>query len=122
MEIKIEQEKVQAIISQAILKELGENQRDMLIAQAIEYLLKEQASGSGYSSTKFIPLHQAFNSAVAHSAQKVARELVENDEQIQAKLKALLTEAMEKVFNEKRETMVDSMAAAFIKGFDSNYR
>jgi hypothetical protein len=118
MEIKIEQDKVQEIISQAILRELGSEQRDLLIAQAIQYLLKEQQAGSGYSSRKFIPLHDAFNNAVANSARQIAHDYIHNNAEVQQKLKELLTEAMDRVFVAKRETIVEAIATAVIRGFE----
>ncbi len=119
MEIKIEQEHVQQIISDAILKELGEEKRNLLISQAIDMLLKQQTTGSGYNQRSFIPLHESFNNAAQQVSMKIAREYLESNEDVQNKIKQLLVDAIERVFTTKREEIITKIADAFEKGFES---
>lgn len=117
MELKLNEEKIKELLSGAILKELGENQRDVLIAQSISYLLSEQKRGEGYYAEKFIPLHEAFNKAVKCVANKVVLEYVENNEEIKQKIKDLFAEGAEQLFTKHREKILEAMAEAFARGF-----
>lgn len=94
--ITIDSEAVRAIVSKAIVDQLGEDQRQAVIAQAVEALLDEPKDHYGKTITPS-PLALAFKDAVRQIAHDVVREYLAEDrvnqqvrEQIVTKVKAML--------------------------------
>jgi hypothetical protein len=108
MEIKLTDEQLHGLVSEAILRALDENQRNILIQNAIAVLLAPKKDSYGYKITT--PLQDAFNNAIAVVSQRIASETMLNDENVKAKMRGLLDEAMDRVFDKDREKHVQRVA------------
>ena len=117
MEIKIPDDKMKEIVGGAILKEIGENQRDMLISQAISYLLTKQENTGYYNNKSNIPLVTAFNHALEKVVKEVAEDFIKNDPQIRASIQDLLVKAanqkLKKNIDDISYVMTEAMCRAF---------
>lgn len=121
MDIKLDQEQMTTVVSAAILKSIDEDQRNVLIEGAIKHLLTRPPSNNGYGSNqRESPLMDAFNSAAAHVAHKLAEEMISGDETLKGKIKSLISDAFEKVFTESREKTVGKIADAIVAGMHSD--
>lgn len=88
MEIKLDADAVTAIASAAIFESLDKDARDLVIKQAIMYLLAPDVKH--FSGTGATPLQRAFNQAVETAAFNVVREVVADDVNVKAHIMELL--------------------------------
>lgn len=109
--LKLEPDQVAQIAAAAIVQAMDQNSRERVIQQAVAYLLKP-TEGS-YGRAGLSPIQQAFNSAVQQAAQKIIADQINNDPEVQAKIKGLMADVMTKVFEDDREALVINLAAAF---------
>lgn len=91
--ISIPADAMQAIVQKAIFEGISAEQRELLVQQAIEYLVAPPTNGYGQRGTS--PLESAFQNAVAIAANQIVRELVKESE-----FTARITEMVEKTLRE----------------------
>jgi hypothetical protein len=115
VEIKLDNDLLKSVVSEAIVKSLDEEKRNALIQGAIQALLTPQQT-SGYYGRKETPVEQAFNEAVRNVAHKVAEEMLAGDERVRARLKELMNAALVKVMDDNREATVTKIADALAAG------
>lgn len=92
IDIKIDEDVVQAAVASAILDRLGADGQRELITAALKYLTTAPPSNS-YTRNPASPLQSAFNTAVGGAATRIVNELVANNEEFQEKIKAQIGEA-----------------------------
>lgn len=109
VQIKLGDEEMKEVIAEALLKELGTEQRDQIIATAIRELITIR---NEYGS-KISPLQKAFNNAVEYMAETIAREQISQNAEIKQQIEALLAAAAAKLFGEEeREKLVETLAGS----------
>lgn len=117
MEIKIgDSESLKAIMSEAILRALDDATKERLIKEAIAHLLAPQPPAYNGAPRRPSPLEEAYKWAVETYAKRTAHEMLEKDEALQAQVKGLLNEAMERAFTKHREATVERVANAIAEG------
>jgi len=117
MDLRIPEEQMKQLVTTAIMQSLTQEHRDKLMEGAIGSLLtspqKEQYSG------RDIPGSSQLTKIFAEQTQFVAREIIRTmldaDDALKAKIRALLVEVLERVFVTNREKVVGGMAAALEK-------
>lgn len=100
--IQIDTEAIQTIAQKAILEGLGQDQRDLIIQQAVEGLLarpKNQNSWRGDHDPS--PLQIAFNNAVSSVAMQIAREVVAEDERVKERIRELMGEVIAELLGDE---------------------
>jgi hypothetical protein len=115
MDLKIEQKDVAEFVSAALLTKLDQNARDELIKEALKTLISPPERNS-YGQLQKSPLQEAFDQAVRRTTQTIAYDMIEENAEFKAKLKELITEAVEVLFTRKREDVTNKIADAIIKG------
>ena len=117
--IDLSDEQLQEVVSVAILQAIDKTQRDNLIKEAIRGLLAPKEEPGGYGRTGPTPIQEAFNHAVSGVAHQVAREMLENDPETKEKIRSLLNDVLQRVFDHEREQMTHAMVNAFITALSS---
>lgn len=115
MDIKLDEQMMRGLVSEALLKSLDENQRALLIAGAIQQLLNPEKPpyGGGRAESQ---MERAFRESVSIVAQRIVTERLTEDADFKAKINALLNEALIAVMETNRETTVKQIAEAITKG------
>lgn len=117
MEIKLDDPKMQEVISAAILKEIDDSSREVMIAKALKFIMEKPSKGQyGYSEVS--PLEQAFNNAVREVAIKVAFKELEENVDLKNKLKDLLNKSVNELIENETSTVrviADAIADAMKK-------
>jgi len=100
---------------QALMGKLTPEFQAKLIQDAIQSILTRDR---GSYSTDPTPIEQAFCDAVYTQANRIARETVEQDAAVQAKLRELMADTMARMLTHTdeaaRTAFVDRMAQAFV--------
>ena len=111
--MKLEISDMREVVSAAILQKLTEEQRNMLIQQAIAALLtpKEKQYG-GLGET---PLQTAFSQAVFDVARDVVKDQITKDPKFVNTLGTIVTMALAKAM--AQDELVDGMASLFAQTF-----
>ena len=112
MDIKIPEAQMQDIVASAIFQTIDENARATLIQDAIRYLISKPEKKSYYDADPKSPLQFAFENAIGVAANKLIREQIEANPEIQQKILDLLKEALTKVFETNRTATVERIATA----------
>lgn len=115
MDIKIDSTLMREVVSSAIMTSISQEQRNILITNAVKHLLTPKES-AGYGRQSQSPLEEAFNDAMRLNARRLAEELLQQDTGIQTQLRELITEAVLKLMTNNREATVDKIAAAIAEG------
>lgn len=115
MEIKLDEQMMRGLVSEALLKSLDEKQRELLISGAIQLLLtpEKPAYGGGRAESE---MEKAFRFSVSNVAQRIVSERLADDVEFKVKINALLNEALVLVMETNRETTVKQIAEAITKG------
>jgi hypothetical protein len=109
MKIELNDEQLKATIGEAILRSIDEKTREALIKNAIEHLLAP-TQGSSYEKSHGSLLEKAFKEQVTWTAQQLIREMLDSDDALKSRIKALISAAAEKaLLNEK---LVENLANA----------
>lgn len=117
MDIKLtDDQALKSVISEALLRAVDENTRETLIKAAIEKLLTPEDVGYGHNAKKRSAVQRAFDYAVEEYARNYATQLLNSDETLQSKIKAVLADAAEFAFVENKEATVKRVAAAISEG------
>lgn len=116
MDIKLDEQMMHGLVSEALLKTLDEEKRNLLIMGAIKHLLSPVKGSSLYDKDRVSPLQEAFQYALRNEAQKWVAERLSTDEALKTQINSLLTEALTQVMETNREKTVASIAEAITKG------
>lgn len=89
MEIKLDADAMAALASKAIFEEMGQEQRDKVMLQAVQALLIPESNRHSYHAGK-TPMQVAFDNAIQQAAHKAVQERIANSPEISAKIDELL--------------------------------
>lgn len=126
-QIKIDfpQEKLQALVEGWVMDQLTAEQKEHILAQAIQYLMTPTPTSAYDKSPQKSPLQAAFDISLSQVIHKVAREMIENSPEVQAKCRQAMGEAMETFFTGSWDApgslFVSKMSEAFSAWF-TEYR
>jgi uncharacterized protein (UPF0335 family) len=115
--IQFNEEQMRAVVTKAIVEGLGEEQKTLVIQQAIESLMKP-AKSSGYPVDNRSVLQVAFDNAVGFALDRVARAELEKPEYVE-KMRKLFQDVAAKVLdddNEGRQLLRDAITSALTEG------
>lgn len=93
-EIKIESDAMQAIVSKAILEGIDADQKQAILEQAVAALIKPRGEKRYGMPDPTTPLQDAFDTAVRSVVNQVAREFVEENQELRAKVREMVAQAM----------------------------
>lgn len=111
LDLKLDGDVIRKLVSEAVLRTLDDNKREILIKGAIESLLKPV--GERYGATS--PLQDAFNQAIRDVARDLAREELAKDPRLKDKIRELFEAAWLKL---TAETAAEGGTTAWIKLVD----
>lgn len=114
MEIKLDSQQLQELMAQAVFASLDEVKRDVLIKGAIQHLITKPHGNGYYDRTS--PIEDAFRAAVRQVAEKIANDMLNNDADLTAKIRALVNEALVRLMDTNREKTVEKIADAIAAG------
>jgi len=114
MKVDIPAETWGAIVGTSVMRAITDENRDVLVKEAITHLLTpEKHSAYGPSRT---PLQEAFDTALAQKAREFVR--AELDGEIGEKVREIVQESIVKAFDsERRDALVGNIADAIVKAF-----
>lgn len=119
-DIKIESDAMNAIVSKAILEGIDADQKQAILEQAVNALIKPRQT-STYSRETTTPLQDAFELAVQQTVGQVAREMVSENQELLAKVRELVTDAMAEAVKEPytklREAVNRAVADSIVSGY-----
>lgn len=111
VDLGLDQERFGQLIQAAILQEIGPEQRDKIITQALEHLTRvPERSGYGYQQKS--PLQEAFNSAIDRTAREVVAELVAANLAVRERITQMLGEAVARFLAESYEDSAATVKSA----------
>lgn len=113
-DIRFDTEAMQALVAKAIFDGMTEDRRGELITGAIKSLLETpRGNDRNYYGEKKAPIQTAFNRAVEEVALKHAKELLANDPDFNARLKALFADVANRLFAEgpPRDDLIESITS-----------
>jgi hypothetical protein len=116
LELDLDKEKLETIVSAAIFQTIDQNKRDILIKDAIRHLMTPQKSDRLTYGTPKSPISEAFEYAIRNVAIKVCGEMLAADPTVQDKLKTLINEALEGLMTTYRAATVEKLANAIAAG------
>lgn len=96
LELKVGPGQVSTIVAAAIMGSIDADQRDVLVKDALAYLL----TTPNYEGTS--PLQKAFRNAVKVSCDEILKQMIQDDAEVQGKLRAVIRQAVEEAFSESR--------------------
>jgi hypothetical protein len=115
MKLDMPSDQFGALVGAAILQTVTQENRDVLIQEAVTHLLTTDKSYS-YGGRQRSPLQNAFDYAVEQKAKEVIGQTL--DGVLSEKVKEVVEEALVKAFAEERkDKLVQNIADAIIKGF-----
>lgn len=83
---------MKSIVAKAIMEGITQDQRDVLIEQAITHLIKP--GPTSYGRTEPSPLQHAFNEAIERACNRVVDEIITERPEFNAKVRDAVTAAM----------------------------
>lgn len=92
-DIKIESDAMNAIVSKAILEGIDADQKQAILQQAVDGLIKPRKI-SNYSSETTTLLQEAFDHAVRSVVNEVARQVVSENTELRDKVREMVVQAM----------------------------
>lgn len=121
MELKFNDAQMGEMIGAAVMQQLTQESRDMLVKNAITHLLTAESKGFGAKAVS--PLQQQFNYQVEVFARKFIEEQLAGDSVLLNNLKSVVVEATNKVFltEDTRTKLVNKMADSIVAGFGDRY-
>jgi len=114
MDIKLSDDQIRDLVGEAILAQLEEKDRLLLIKEAMKYLLTPKQDS--YSRKTESPLQAAFKSGVEKYAHQAVREWLETDKERQREFRDVFIEAWEKFITGYKDKLTDKIADAMIEG------
>lgn len=96
----IDSASMSTIVAKAIMEGIAQDQRDILMEQAIAKLIAPSKRNDGYRTTEGpSPLQEAFDNAVEQACHRVVAELVTERPEFNDRIRAAVTEAMGKLID-----------------------
>ena len=92
--IEFPEAELRLLVESWVLQQLSGDQKEAVLARAISYLMTPPPRNSYDREAPTSPLQGAFDRAVRIAVEKVAQELVANDEAVRAKLRELMGAAL----------------------------
>jgi predicted NAD-dependent protein-ADP-ribosyltransferase YbiA (DUF1768 family) len=111
VEIKLDAAQIQGFVEQAIMAQIGEEQRNAVIAQAVTALLTPRESILGYRKTA-TPLQDAFDNAVRMVAFKAAQDLIENESEARAQILKMVSTPIAEICKGEYDGLADRIGEA----------
>jgi BMFP domain-containing protein YqiC len=112
VDLKIDTPQLRELLAEAVMASMDQVKREALIQGAVQHLLAK--SNDSYNRTS--PIEQAFQYAVRDVATKLANDMLTNDKEVEAKLRGLVNEALERLMTTNREATVTKLADAIAAG------
>ena len=109
IQLNLTDDQLQEMAAASIAAAIGPEQRETLVTEALKALFEKRAEHR-YGEQPSSPIHDAFIRAMVKEAEKVAEELIQADEEIVAKVRSIMTEAIEKALVVDREKVVSALA------------
>ena len=106
--LEVTNEQVKSFVAEAILQQLDDVTKQEMITSALKHLLATPEKRNHWDKNIPSPLEEAYNRAVSIAAKDIVGELVRGE--FKDQIEAVVREALEKVFTEGREKMVDGIA------------
>lgn len=120
--INIPPDALREVIAAAILRHLDGEARESIMQGAIAYLItptKVPKRGGYGEEDGPSPLLTAFQRAADAVATEVAHDYLRDNDDVKAKLRAMIEDAVNVAVTERRAQIVSSMARAIVSGFDA---
>lgn len=118
IEIKFDQAALQGMVEKWVMEQMTEETRNQVLAQAVKYLMTTPNTNYGPRES---PLQQAFNRAIETVMYQVARDLIENNEEVKDKLTAMMGESMtiflQTSYHDAKEPFIKKMGEALSEVF-----
>lgn len=121
--LNVDDSVLQAQVGAAILASLTQQKRDELIHGAILSLLSqvEEKDRWGNAIKHEPPIVTMFKDAARRVAEKIAREMLENDDNFKKQVRELFNAAWEKsVSGDAREMLIHDLATSIAKGLSAS--
>jgi hypothetical protein len=122
MDIKIDKDALREIVSAAILEKMSQEQRDLLIQQALASLL--QAPPDSYGKKQPTKMEDLFREATYGAARDIVKEILASDTALKEKLAVACRDALTRALN--NDELVTSIASLFsqifAKAAEARYR
>lgn len=103
-------EKLKAIVSEAIALHMGDEMRSALIQEAITHLLTPPAPAH-YGQKTQSPLQYAFDRAIDDQAREIAKKYVQENTDLHEKIRQMVAEAAKRAVDDP-EKMIARITAA----------
>lgn len=113
VKLELDNDMMKNLVSEAIMTALTTQQREALIQGAIKHLLTPSVERYGARSS---PIEDAFQHAVRGVAEKIATEMLTNNEEVKTKIAGLLNEALTRLADTNREKTIERLADAITQG------
>lgn len=89
---------MKTVVSKAIMESISQEQRDVILEQAVAKLITPTKVNTGYRTEDGpSPLQEAFDRAVVQAANTAVRELIEERPEFQTKVRAAVADAIDKL-------------------------
>lgn len=113
--ISLDDETMKAVIAKTVLEQITTEKRDEMILKSLKFLMEP---GTDYNGRrKGSPIEEAFKSASYETTHKIARDMLEGNEDFQVKIKGLFEDVVAKLFESQlREKLVSTIADQVIAG------
>lgn len=118
MNLTLDSEAMNAAMQKAVLDALGQQGQEIIVGQAVKYLLAQQPATGGYGSVaQPSPLMKAVNEATIRTAHTIVQQQFENNPEFVASIEGMVKEAFAKILNDSdaRAAIVDAMSTGFRK-------
>lgn len=97
MDLKFDAEFMSQVVSKAILDGISQDQRDALLAAAVEALVTPKRTT--YGMTPKTPIQEAFESAAEIACRQIAHETLTQDARFMDRVRELTREAIERALS-----------------------
>lgn len=111
--LKLDENSLKQLAAESILAQLSDENRQDILKQAVSYLLTPKES-RGYGSSGKTPLQESFETEIGRLSMHVAAEVLGEMPEVKEKLKTMMVEAVERAFEQNRETTVGRLADALV--------
>ncbi len=97
MDLKFDQQLMSQIVSKAILEGVSAEQRDTLLAAAVDALITPERGSYGVKPKT--PIQEAFEAAAKNACHQVAAQMIAEDPQFMQTVRDLTREAIDKALS-----------------------
>lgn len=110
---------MEAIVAEAIYKDLGAEKREELIKLALAGLLAKETKNGSYGEKWPSHLEQCFQSSINRIAADMVRAKFEKDDDLHKQIEAVIADALKKALTgDAREKLVNDVAKAVTAAFN----